>query len=353
MDEPERSPADSGAVFDPGIPTLHMVLDPVRMAEHLRRVLPGRCGSVREVRTRILKRHRTRCTFEIEWSSDRGSGALIGKVYGKHRGDVFLVMEAVRRAGLGSEGTFSIPEPLAYIPELRLLLLEKIRGPRVKQVLLAASELSRVDVAEGCAEWLARFQAVAPRVGEPYRADDILDSLDEWLQPLAAAGGVLGERARRLREQLDRAARRLAPTEPCASHSEYTCGQVLRSEERTVAEDSAVALGMLGTEMLASERFVTCDWDDYATADPSRDAACFVVDLKRLAWKNPGASAGFHQAADVFLKTYLARCRRGAGRNLPFYAAARCLRLAQKDIGDQEPEKAANMLDEGLRFLEI
>jgi aminoglycoside phosphotransferase (APT) family kinase protein len=113
-----------------------------------------------------------------------------------------------------------------------------------------------------------------------------------------------------------------------------------------------VALGVVGVEMLARDRFVTCDWDGYNVADPARDAACFVVDLKRLAWKNPTASAAFHQAADVFLKTYLARCRRSAGSNLQFYAAARCLRLARRDIGDDEPERAAVMLEEGLRFLE-
>jgi hypothetical protein len=352
MDKSYRRPADLGAGADPGIPTLHTVLDPVTMAEHLRRILPHRCGSAREVRTQILKRHRTRCTFEIQWRAENASRSVIGKVWRTDRADIFRAMVAVRRAGFGPDEAISIPEPLAYVPELNLLLLEKVAGPRVKDVLLTAAQPERVQAAEQCARWLARFHAAAPRVGEPCRVDDVLDAVDEWSQPFDAAGGVLAAQARRLRGQIQAVAGGLETTELCAGHGHFTSGQVLVTAGRPVVVDSAVALGLTGIEKLAEDRTVAFDFDDLAVADPCRDVASFVVHLKRLALQYPASRAALRQAADVFLQTYLARRRRNARRNLPFYASARCLRLARRDVEKDSIEQAAAMLDEGLHILE-
>jgi hypothetical protein len=85
------------------------------------------------------------------------------------------------------------------------------------------------------------------------------------------------------------------------------------------------------------------------------DAATFVVDLKRIGWKNPASIPGLDQAAGLFLVTYLSRVPAAVRANLPFYAAARCLRLAYKDVdhrGAGWHEKAETMLDEGLRVLQ-
>jgi aminoglycoside phosphotransferase (APT) family kinase protein len=352
MAQSERRAAEFGVVSDPGIPTLQTVLGPVTMAEHLRHALPDRCGSVRGVRIQILKRHRTRCTFEIQWPRGDAWRAVIGKVYAADRADVYRAMEAIGRAGFGPDEAFSIPEPLGYIPELHLLLLEKVAGTRAKQVLLTSAEADRVDTAERCAHWLARFHAVAPRLGQPYRVTDVLDSLDEWLQPFRDCGDVLANRAKRLREQLEAAARGLEPGELCAGHGHYTSGQVIIAERRPVAVDSGMRHEFISFDGLVKDRTVTFDWDGHDVADPCRDLACFVVDLKRLAWKNPVASASLDHAAEVFLKTYFSVCLAKTGGNLPFYAAARCLRLARRDIGDQAADKAAAMLDEGLRVVE-
>jgi aminoglycoside phosphotransferase (APT) family kinase protein len=117
--------------------------------------------------------------------------------------------------------------------------------------------------------------------------------------------------------------------------------------------DSAVALGLTGIEQLAEDRTVALDWDDFNVADPCRDVASFVVHLRRLALQDPASRAALRQAADVFLQTtYRARQRRNARRNLPFYAAARCLRLGSRDVEKDSLEQAAAMVDEGLHILE-
>jgi hypothetical protein len=116
----------------------------------------------------------------------------------------------------------------------------------------------------------------------------------------------------------------------------------------------------------ANGRIVTFDWDDHMLADPGYDVARFVVGLRRLALRSLPSIRSLDVAADVFLNTYRARYRsalphgmpssRGTEvtANLPFYAAAICLRLAKKDVrhqSEQWNEKAAATLDEGLRVL--
>jgi phosphotransferase family enzyme len=320
-------------VGDPGIPTLEAVFDPVTMRRHLRQALPAAWEPGADIRFQVLKRHRSRCTFEIAWPAAHGWRCLVAKVYATDRSDVYRAMQAIRRAGFGPEGGLSIPEPLAYVPELRLLLQEKVQGPRAKQTLLTGHDADGAAASERCALWLVRFQATAPRWGRPYRLDDHLDAVNQWSQAFADLGGPLADVATRLGEQLNAAARTLRPPDLCAGHGEYTSGQIL----------------------LAAGRTVTVDWDGFDLADPCRDLAKFLVDLRRIGWKNPGSIPGLDRAAAVFLKTYLSHGRSEVRTNLPFHAAAICLRLAKKDIDHREvrwPEKAAAMLDEGLRVLE-
>jgi hypothetical protein len=100
---------------------------------------------------------------------------------------------------------------------------------------------------------------------------------------------------------------------------------------------------------------VAVDWDDYGLADPSQDAARFIVGLQRLAWRRLGSIRALDHAVDVFLNTYFERFRPQARGNLLFHKAAICLQLAKKDIRHRAPrwdEKAQAILDEGLRELE-
>jgi aminoglycoside phosphotransferase (APT) family kinase protein len=321
-------------VGDPGIPTLEAVFDPVTMRQHLRQALPAAWEPGEDIRFQVLKRHRSRCTFEIAWPAAHGWRCLVGKVYATDRSDVYRAMQAIRRAGFGPEGGLSIPEPLAYVPELRLLLQEKVQGPRAKQTLLTGHDSDRAEASERCAQWLARFHATAPRWGRSYRLDDHLDSVNQWSQSFAGLGGPLADMATRLGEHLNAAARGLRPIGLYAGHGHYTCGQILLDAGRTV----------------------TVDWDGYDVADPCRDLAQFLVELKRIGRKNPGCIPTLDRAADVFLKTYLSQGRSEVSTNLPFHAAAVCLRLAKKDIDKRAvrwPEKAAAMLDEGLRVLAL
>jgi aminoglycoside phosphotransferase (APT) family kinase protein len=323
-------------IADPGIPMLAKGSDPVVLGECLTGVLPSAWGVIRDIRLQLLKHHPShRCTFEIILGTTTGRYSLIGKVYAKDRADVYEAMERIRRAGFGQDQEFSIPRPQGYVPELHLLLQEKVEGSRAKDVFHAGSDRDHAVTAERCARWLASFHAQGPKAGPVLELDDHLATMGEWSSYIAGVAGALplAEKAGRLLARLQVAASGLTRSELRAAHGSYSPAQVFLTGVRTI----------------------TFDWDSYRVADPCRDVARFIVALQRRAFKYLGPFRALDMAVRVFLESYFSNCGLAAPANLPFYRAAMCLQLAKKDIHRQNAswfERAEVTLDEGLRVLE-
>ena len=327
--------ASVDCINDLAIPTLPAVLNPVELGEHLRELVPLHTKGVDHLQVQVLRYHPgKRCVVEITLRATERSFGLIGKVYAKDRSDVYQLMQELRGAGFGPSDEFSIPRPIAYLPALQLLLLEKVHGRPAMESLLSDNESERTAVAERCARWLAQFHAVAPRMAPSFPLSDHLLSIERWFRRLALLGEPFANKAGELFKRLEAAASELQHIEKCTIHGSYTHHQVLLAEGRTV----------------------TFDWDDYSLADPSYDVARFIVGLQRLALRCLGSIRALDATTEVFLKTYVSRFGPGIMANLPFYRAAICLRLAKKDIGRQAAgwyKKAEATLDEGLHILEL
>jgi phosphotransferase family enzyme len=320
-------------VTDPGLSTLPEVFDPATIGEHLGRALPDPWGAIRDIRLQILKHHAgRRCTFDIAVRTARGEGSLIGKVYASDRSDVYGAMDAIRRSGFGPEHELSIPEPLAYIPELRLLLQEKVHGPRADLIFLTGGDHDRAETSARAARWLARFHTIAPRSGRVAEPSEQMDSVERWSQRFAWLGEPFASQARRLAHRLAEAAATTRTGERCGGHGSYDCHQIILADGRTV----------------------TLDWDSYDVADPCRDVARFIVALQRLAVKSLGSIRALDDAVDVFLRTYQALSPLDIGTNLAWYRALTCLRLAKYEVHHPVctfPEGVEALLGEGLRVL--
>ena len=359
MPKSVRSPVDSklpstSVVDDPGIPTLATILDPDELAKHLEGPSVSRSsGAAREVRVQVLKWHAAkRCTFEIVL----GTG-LIGKVYATDRPDVYQVMERLVQAGFGPEAEFSIPQPIAYLPSLRLLLQEKVEGARAKDILLVGDEHQRALVAERCARWLARFHALAPPSGKLIDVEKILGGSERKCRLLCEEGGPLAAKSKQLFERLRAAAPSLSTIPLCASHGHsISTGDFLLGPPLGTMPLSADH-GRFGSYqvVLGEGRTVVFDWDVYNTADPARDVAGFILSLERQALRRFGSIRALNGAATLFLETYL-----NSGGNpqvaahLPFYKAAHCMRGANWEDRTKSAGwsgRAEAMLEEGLRTL--
>jgi hypothetical protein len=344
-----------GSEMDPGPPTLAAVRDPAVLARHLDGVIDW--DSTAPIRIDVLRwKKADRCTLEIalkpiaieddfvassllgtaavEPKSGSGWRELIGKVFAEDRADIYSQMEEIRRAGFEPHAEFGIPRAIAFIPSLRLLLYDKAPGVRARKVIAKSRGTDPAVAAERSARWLARFHARGPRTGRRFALSEQLRTMEQARRGVALHGSPFREKADRLLEQLRAAAQRLAGSEleMRAGHGTYTPGQVLLADERTLV----------------------IDWDNYQVADPAFDVAWFLIELKRMGLKYTGSTSGFQPVADIFLATYVAAADTDVPRRLAFQKAAICLERAKHDVDKQEKpwrERAGAMLDEGLRAL--
>ena len=153
-------------------PPLSGILDPVELINQIRQLPPSEWphGVPQEVQAKMLKPHPPKAwIFEIDIRTDTGLHSLIGKVYATDRPDIYQIMEKLRQAGLGPGADFAVPQPVAYVAPLRLLLQERVEGTPGKKVFKYSKESERGLAAERCARWLARFHAVAAPAGRVCR----------------------------------------------------------------------------------------------------------------------------------------------------------------------------------------
>jgi aminoglycoside phosphotransferase (APT) family kinase protein len=291
-------------------------------------------GVPQEVEIQVLRYHpEPHCTFELVVHTQSGCQRLIGKVYATDHHDVYQVMEALGRAGFGSDAEFSIPVPVAYLPSLRVLLQERVEGTPVEDIFKQGDELQCARAAERCGRWLARFQTVAPPSGRISGMERFVRSAERKCHLISERDGPLATKAEQLLERLRAATLCLDAIPKCAGHGDYCEHQIIFAERRTVV----------------------FDWDLYDIADPARDVAQFIVSMERLAMRHLGSVRALDGIAKVFLRTYL-----GAGGHpqvlatLPFYKAVFWLKGRKNAIQTNAPgwrERAETMLEESLRNL--
>ena len=288
-------------------------------------------GTLREIQLRALKWHRERCTFELVMETTQGHYSTIAKVFDDDRSQVLPTMDTIRRAGFGAEAEFAIPRPLAYFPAWRVLVEEKVPGSSARETILHGGASERAAAAARCGQWLARFHAVAPRLGKPAAMEREFTRFATWRNQIAGFGEPFAAKCESLFRRLQAAAPLLSTVDARAGHGSYIPEHVILSDRRTV----------------------TIDLDECDVADPSRDVAWFVVSVQRLALTQLGSLQALDDVVGSFLRAYEDGSEPGAAGHLPFYRMLECLHRARNDLVKRVPPVAAwaeVMLDEGLRL---
>lgn len=317
----------SPLIIDSGISTLATVFDSSVLAKQLQAL--SSCpwwGALGDVRVNVLKWHRTkRCTFEITFQA-----GIVGKVYSTDRQDEYEYMRKLQDSGFGPEAELSIPQPIAYIPHLRLLLQERVEGIRAEAVFRSGDTREREQAAERCAAWLARFHTLAPPAGKVVSIQDLLDQCEKKWRFIAAEDSSLALKAEELFKQLQTSSCTPGHVLMRAGHGDFAYHQMVFSRGRTIV----------------------FDWDVYETTDPSRDVARFMVSLERLALKYLGSLNALDGAAETFLRTYLnSGGPSQVTEDLAFHKAANYLWYAQWEAKTKRRgwrQRAEIMLDEAL-----
>lgn len=98
--------------------------------------LPAFAGKSLSVDYRVLK-HRAgkRCVFTYDITTTDGTTTLVGKIYRKNRGKrTFGRMQNMLSAATLSGKKLQMAEPLAYLPEIDMLLLPMLSGKTLEQI---------------------------------------------------------------------------------------------------------------------------------------------------------------------------------------------------------------------------
>src|SRR2546422_5526233 len=151
---------------DPALPGLAVLCRPAELTAMLSpRLAPWLGPDAHLLDSRAYLRRLSpgkRCSVELELVVGRANGVpaerrrLLGKLYREDQGAaVYQTLGELRHHGFGA-GRFIVPQPVAYVPEYRLLLLTWAEGELLRSVFLARSDAAQ-EIA-GAAEWLLRSE---------------------------------------------------------------------------------------------------------------------------------------------------------------------------------------------------
>jgi Phosphotransferase enzyme family len=296
-----------------------------------------------------------RCLFELELLIARGGAAAVetrtvmGKLYAGDEGaQVYDTLCRLWASGF-STGPLTVPRPLAYEPDWRLLLLGQARGVLFQQLLLAyqatgdrRQATDRLEAPDACrltpvawtvevctaveraAAWLVKLHTSGVTGRRWYTFDRHLHTLGVWqghlvevypeaMSPLAA---VLG--------RIEARGRALSGWEPAPTHRDF-------SPDNLIVD---------GTQLSA------VDFDEFCQYDPLFDVAHLVAHLRLLGLTSSATPAQqgrtdtlahpsgrvmvqrFDELAKRFQMAYEARAQEYCAARVRLYEAITYVKLA-------------------------
>jgi ABC-type multidrug transport system fused ATPase/permease subunit len=337
--------------LDPGLPGLVLATDPAELVEMLGPVVTGAVPGLRlqGCAVEIVKYRQDGCVlrYELAWRlqpSGRGlKQVMYGRVYADGRGRlVGPAVTALRQLlhdGSGTSLPFLVPRFQAYLPDLRLALLDAVPGSSVLPALVRARAGGAVPPASGgptvegavvaCARIAAALHGSSIPVGPPR-------TLGEEIEQVRAAVGDLAP---------------LAPAVAASLHRHLAAVGDLAGDP---SGRLGVAHGDLGPSQVLFDGPTTSlvDFDAVCLAEPALDLGQFTAHLAvavRRAGDGTGASPnGGEDLAAVFLREYL-RLSDSNGTDLLLgrvaaYRTVALARLAVRSWCQVKPERLRSTL---------
>jgi aminoglycoside phosphotransferase (APT) family kinase protein len=324
---------------DPHLPWLTAASDPAGMRARFAQLLEAQEGpTVAHLQTAPIRYHAgLRCTFRYDLSTSAGRRTFYGKVLNMHGERLMAAVEGLYQAALRSAQMPAIPRPLAYWPELHMLVLQAVPGnERLHDYVFSVSQhrADRLHLMHRAGVSLAALHTCQDISVPSQSFHGQLRALREDVPLVAVLDSALAHRLNRAVDELTTRAQGRCEPEPVLSHGAFRPGQLL-------VED---------------ERLALIDLDRLCWANPARDVASFVADLDikglhRFQHSNAVASAG-----GLFLRGY----REAGGQVdddwLRLYRASSLLgTLRRRFLGlrfTKRPDEPRRLVDAAFALLE-
>jgi hypothetical protein len=290
---------------DPQLPWLAAAVDEAGMRERFAALLPGiTVGACAAAPVRY--RPGVRCVFRYDLETSAGRRVFFGKLLAEGGERLLQTVSALHAASEADSTMPRIPTPLAYWPDIHMLIQpEVVGGAELNDLAFDAAQDEQVRE-----RWLRAAGAklaglhTAHVAGPPRTLADDLDELREYIAPMAQPNPNLATRYQ---------------------------GAVARITERAGAPSQAAAThGAFRTDqyMIESGELVMIDLDGFCWAEPERDLGNFLAYLVWKAIRKPADAAFIERAGQLFMGGYRAAGAAPDERRLAVYQADSLLKIA-------------------------
>jgi hypothetical protein len=233
------------------------------------------------------------------------------KVYRNERGqETFDLMRALAESAAADRGLFAVVRPLAYLSELRTLVLEEAVGATLQQLLLGGGDLA--TPMRAAARAVAAFNQADLRIGRHH-------SLAEQLDDLRRASSLVQWACPRSRVEVQAITAAvvagLEEVPPAPIHRDFKIDHLF----------------------LSGDRVTFIDLDSVALGDPVRDPAHLWAHLSGGAGLAVLSAEGARLAAEVFVEEYFAQVPKAWRQRFPLHCAGALIEVAGGIFKRQEP----------------
>lgn len=270
---------------DTKLPQLPVIVNPKAIAPYLQTY--GNRKEPEVPRLTVLKyKPEKRCVVRYDFS-DHGeqSSSMIGKTNYNSRGrDVFHIMQFLRRSGL------PVPAPLAYIADLKLLLIETLQGRELGSFVTEPDFPAHI---KGAAAAVAGLHMIP---------------LDSTIVQTASLDRVsLDEEADGFARHVERFQREC----PELKQIDGLSSTIRRKLKRCGGERLTFVHGELDPSQLfvSDSKIWVLDFDRFKISHPAIDIGHFLAYLNRVSLKVYGDPNRLDAMGKLFLDLYLSQCR--------------------------------------------
>jgi len=238
-----------------------------------------------------------RTLFEIEERTRSGTRRLIGKCGNPERAWVlYETLNTLRDHGWRPPARYTVPEPVALIPERGLIIQERVWGEQAGSLLLKDGKESRLGAASA-ASWLAALHHCG--LSAPLAPPDT-DAVSKWATDLVFAVPAEARRIELIADAvLDELQEPIAGTAP--THGDFHPMNVF---------------------IAGRERVTGIKFDKFARREPEADIGWFLMQAAAFGFFERGSFSATETARRTFVQRYGTEAgRRLADRRLALYVA--------------------------------
>lgn len=279
----------------------------------------------------------SRCTLRYQMHTDRGQTNCFGKLLAQDGAELAQAVDDLYRASQATPDLPAIAQPLAYWPELQMLVQAAVQGQELHDLAFDSHyELeTRVNWLRAAGRAIAALHLSAIDIAGPQQTlvGDLI-ALDEYQPALRQLNPQLAGRFNETVSVMEKRARRRHELPPVLSHG------ALRTDQFMIEDDHLVLI----------------DLDSLCWSSPARDLGNFLAYLTWKALRQPQHAAFIQLGQRAFLEGYQALNTLPDSGWLALYEAASLLKIIGRrytGLTYREWPLTEPLLESAIRMMQV